>query len=163
MAEPCKVKFLNIIKLELISKRERNMASNRDLRRYLNDEGAFDAFSKLVSGGKAGYKTVIERKKEALRCSKCRIELTGEEKFCPECGTKTEWQKKAEEPEIRLTTEEIEKKFKSEEMKEPDVLAYLRDNIKLQDNIAFDLINKWRKEIQEENPEPKIDLDQFKG
>ena len=118
------------------------MTSNRDLRRFLDDQSTADAFARLVSGGKAGYKTIIEKKKEVPRCMSCRRELSGEEKFCPECGAKTEWQKKAEEPKIVFTTEELENKFKSGEMKEPDALAYLRDELKIHENTAFDLINK---------------------
>lgn len=64
------------------------MVSNRDLRDQLDNQAVYDAFSKLVSGGKMGYKTVIERKVEPVRCTGCSITLKGEEKFCPECGTK---------------------------------------------------------------------------
>ena len=64
--------------------------SCRDLRKYIDDEATYAAFSRLVSGGKAGYKTIIERKKEPLRCKNCSKILEGEEKFCPECGTKIE-------------------------------------------------------------------------
>lgn len=65
------------------------MTSNRDLR-HLNDSDAVaDAFAKLVSGGKPGYKTVIEKDKPVPRCKNCNVVLTGDEKFCPECGTKT--------------------------------------------------------------------------
>ena len=64
----------------------------RDLRKYQEDEKVADAFSKLVSGGKWNYKTVIEKKVEEKRCSGCRTKLEGNEKFCPNCGTKTEWQ-----------------------------------------------------------------------
>jgi ribosomal protein L34E len=124
------------------------MGSCLDLRRYVNDQKTFDAFSRLVSGGKAGYKTVLERKKEVPKCNKCGRELEGIEKFCPECGEKTEWQKKAEEPVILLTTDELEKKFKSGEKKEHEILAYLRDELKIQDATAFELIEKWRREIQ---------------
>lgn len=66
------------------------MASNLDLRKLQSQEAVEDAFSKLVSGGKAGYKTVIERKKEPIKCSKCGTLLEGTEKFCPECGNKIE-------------------------------------------------------------------------
>jgi rRNA maturation endonuclease Nob1 len=58
-----------------------------DLRKYQDVSSVEDAFSKLVSGGKAGYKTVIERKKEPLKCQSCGTILEGNEKFCPECGT----------------------------------------------------------------------------
>lgn len=62
--------------------------SSRDLRRFQDAEAIQNAFSALVSGGKPGYKTIIERKKEVPRCSDCNLNLTGDEKFCPECGTK---------------------------------------------------------------------------
>jgi len=62
------------------------MGSSIDLREFENNEDIDDAFSALVSGGKAGYKTIIERKKEVSRCSQCENTLSGEEKFCPECG-----------------------------------------------------------------------------
>jgi ribosomal protein L34E len=127
------------------------MGSCLDLRRYINDQSTFDAFSKLVSGGKAGYKSVIERRKETPRCKKCNKELEGIEKFCPECGEKTEWQKKAEEPVVLLTTDELEKKFKSEEIKEHEALAYLRDELKIPEITAFELVEKWRRELQQEN------------
>lgn len=61
----------------------------RDLRKYMNDEKVLDAFSKLVSG-KAGYRTVVERRQEPIICKNCKRQLEGEEKFCPECGTKVE-------------------------------------------------------------------------
>ena len=64
------------------------MSHNLDLRDYIDDEKIHEAFSALVSGGKKGYKTVIERKKEIPKCSDCGNVLSGEEKFCPECGTK---------------------------------------------------------------------------
>ena len=124
------------------------MGSCLDLRRYVNDQKTFDAFSRLVSGGKSGYKTVLERKKENPKCSKCGKELEGIEKFCPECGEKTEWQKKAEEPVILLTTDELERQFKTGEKREHEILEYLRDELKIQDATAFELIEKWRREIQ---------------
>ena len=65
------------------------MTSNRDLRKYQSDEAIQSAFSKLVSG-RAGYKAVIERDKPKILCQNCHLELSGEEKFCPECGTKVE-------------------------------------------------------------------------
>jgi hypothetical protein len=51
-----------------------------------------DLFSKLVSGGKAGYKTIIEKNKKLEKCS-CGKILYGDEKFCPECGCKVEKKK----------------------------------------------------------------------
>jgi len=65
------------------------MGSNIDLRKYMEDEKTHEAFSLLVSG-KKGYKAVIERKKDIPKCSGCSIILSGEEKFCPECGTRIE-------------------------------------------------------------------------
>ena len=64
------------------------MSSNRDLRQCHDDDKIIDAFSKLVSGGKAGYKTIIEKNKPTPKCSSCGSTLTGDEKFCPECGNK---------------------------------------------------------------------------
>ena len=61
-----------------------------DLSDQMNNPAVLDALSKIVSGGKAGYKTIIEKKIEPIRCKNCGIELNGDEKFCPECGTKVE-------------------------------------------------------------------------
>jgi uncharacterized OB-fold protein len=138
------------------------MPSCLDLRKYIDDEKTFDAFSKLVSGGKAGYKAVIERKKEVPRCKKCGKELEGTEKFCPECGEKTEWQKKKEEPVVILTTDELERKFKDGEVKEHEILAYLRDELKIPAATAFGLVEKWRKEIKKQD-NAGMDISQFKG
>jgi uncharacterized OB-fold protein len=139
------------------------MGSCLDLRKYVNDQRTFDAFSQLVSGGKANYKTVIERKKEVPKCNKCGIELEGIEKFCPECGEKTSWQKKAEEPKILLTTAELETQFKCGQRRDPEVLAYLRDELKIAEATAFELVEKWRKETVQKDSMTEIDLNQFKG
>ena len=64
------------------------MGSCTDLREYENDPAIEDAFSALVSGGKPGYKTIIEKKKEIPKCPECDTILDGIEKFCPQCGTK---------------------------------------------------------------------------
>lgn len=64
------------------------MGYSLDLRDQMNSAAVENAFSALVSGGKMGYKTVIERKVEPKKCPGCNIVLRGEEKFCPECGTK---------------------------------------------------------------------------
>jgi len=67
-----------------------NNTSGFNLSDYQDPEKIEDAFSALVSGGKSGYKTMIERKKEIPKCPKCDKILDGDEKFCPECGTKIE-------------------------------------------------------------------------
>ena len=51
-------------------------------------EKILDIFSKVVSGGKPGYKTVIEKKKVILKCEGCGGLLEGHERFCPNCGKK---------------------------------------------------------------------------
>lgn len=66
------------------------MGSCIDLRKFQTPESIEDAFAKLVSGGKYGYKTVIEKKVEPIKCVSCGKILEGIEKFCPECGTKLE-------------------------------------------------------------------------
>ena len=65
------------------------MSSGRDLRDQMNSDAVAEAFGFLLSG-KKGYKTVIERKVEPLRCNGCSIVLKGDEKFCSECGMKIE-------------------------------------------------------------------------
>jgi len=135
----------------------------RDLRKLEGDAGVVDAFSRLVSGGKMGYKAVIEKKVEEKRCSGCHTKLEGIEKFCPNCGEKTEWQKASEKPIVLLSCEELEQKFKKGEEKESEILAYMRDMLKIPDFTAFDLINKWRREMNPVKEAPKIDLSQFKG
>lgn len=64
------------------------MGSNLDLRHLQENQAVYDAFSQLVSGGKRGYKAVIERTKPTPKCPDCGTILTGDEKFCPECGKK---------------------------------------------------------------------------
>ena len=54
------------------------------------NEGVMDAFSRIVSGGKAGYKTVIEKKPMIIKCNNCQTILDISQKFCHECGTKIE-------------------------------------------------------------------------
>ena len=60
--------------------------SCRDLRAFQDSKEVEDAFSKLVSGGKSGYKTVITKDKPQPKCDECGKILLGDEKFCPECG-----------------------------------------------------------------------------
>ena len=53
-----------------------------------------DVFGKLISG-KAGYKPVIENKKEILMCKRCMTPfLIQQQKFCHECGMQIEYPKK---------------------------------------------------------------------
>ena len=47
-------------------------------------------YSKIVSGGRAGYKAVIETRQVEIRCKGCNTVLDPIEKFCHECGTKVE-------------------------------------------------------------------------
>ena len=49
-----------------------------------NEETIQDLFGKLVSG-KPGYKAVIDKSKPIQKCE-CGKVLSGDEKFCPECG-----------------------------------------------------------------------------
>ncbi len=64
------------------------MSTGRDLRSLNDSPEVADAFSKLVSGGRSNYKTVIEKTKPTPRCDACGSVLEGKEKFCPECGKK---------------------------------------------------------------------------
>lgn len=64
------------------------MGSNIDLREYQDSESIEDAFSKIVSGGKHGYKTIIERKKIPPKCEKCGRGGNEGQKFCSHCGGK---------------------------------------------------------------------------
>ncbi len=65
------------------------MTSNRDLRKFQDSESVQAAFSALVSGKRSGYKAIIERRKDLPKCKSCQKMLEGNEKFCPECGAKT--------------------------------------------------------------------------
>src|SRR3989338_6923330 len=62
------------------------MGSNIDLRKFEDASSIEDAFSRVVSGGKVGYKTVIERKKIPPKCVKCGRGGDEDQKFCPQCG-----------------------------------------------------------------------------
>ena len=63
------------------------MGSCLDLRQYQDDPKMADIMGKLLSG-KSGYKAVIEKRKEEIKCPGCGKILEGVEKFCPECGHK---------------------------------------------------------------------------
>lgn len=58
-----------------------------------NSDEINSIFARMISG-KEDYKTIIEMKKELLKCKKCNNTLYGNEKFCPECGTKVEKEEK---------------------------------------------------------------------
>ena len=64
------------------------MGSCIDLRKYQDADSIQDAFSKIVSGGKVGYRAVIERKKPTPKCVKCTRGGDEGQKFCPQCGGK---------------------------------------------------------------------------
>ena len=66
------------------------MSSCLDLRQFQDSSAIQDIYSQVVSG-KKGYKAVIERRKDPIKCSnaECGKILEGIEKFCPDCGTKT--------------------------------------------------------------------------
>jgi rRNA maturation endonuclease Nob1 len=65
------------------------MGSCIDLTRYQDDSEIQDAFSSIVSGGRYGFKSVVEgKKKEVPRCTNCKNVIQGTERFCPECGFK---------------------------------------------------------------------------
>ncbi len=63
------------------------MSSNRDLRDQMDNPKVHEAFSFILSG-KKGYKAIIERRVEPVKCSGCNVILKDEMKFCSECGTK---------------------------------------------------------------------------
>lgn len=63
------------------------MGSCLYLRQYQDSPEMASVLGKLVSS-KSNYRAVIEKKKEILKCPQCGVILSGEEKFCPECGKK---------------------------------------------------------------------------
>jgi len=67
-----------------------------DILDWIDHEKTEEGFSRLVSGGKYGYKTIIEKKKEVPKCKNCNFLLSGSEKFCPQCGARIEEEKKKE-------------------------------------------------------------------
>ena len=58
-----------------------------DLRDQMNNPKVQEAFGLLLSG-KKGYKPIIERRVEPVKCPGCGMILKDEMKFCPECGAK---------------------------------------------------------------------------
>lgn len=59
----------------------------RKMHQMQNSDDISSIFGKLVSG-KSGYKAAIDVSRPAPRCKICQVVLGGEEKFCPECGSK---------------------------------------------------------------------------
>ena len=74
------------------------MGSNVDLRKFQSGKGAMsveDAFAKVISGGRPGYKTIIEKRKYPPKCEKCsrdipkeRLEVAPEARVCLKCAPK---------------------------------------------------------------------------
>lgn len=62
------------------------MGSCLDLTKYQDEDAIQDAYSKIVSGGKMGYKAVLERKRIPPKCEKCGRGGDDGQKFCPQCG-----------------------------------------------------------------------------
>lgn len=54
------------------------------------NDAVLDAYSRIVSGGRSGYRAVIEKKQIIIRCKNCSTILDNGQKFCSECGTKAE-------------------------------------------------------------------------
>lgn len=65
------------------------MGSCLDLRKYQDVSSVEEAFGKIVSG-KAGYKPVIERRVDPIKCTNCGLIVEGTKNFCPQCGSKLE-------------------------------------------------------------------------
>lgn len=63
------------------------MGSCLDLRQYQDGSAIEDAFGKILSG-KSGYKPIIERRIDPVKCPKCGLVVEGDKKFCPGCGEK---------------------------------------------------------------------------
>lgn len=53
-------------------------------------DAVLDAFSKIVSGGRSGYRTVIEKKPILFFCRSCHNQIDKTQKFCHECGAKND-------------------------------------------------------------------------
>ena len=45
-----------------------------------------NTFSKLVSGGRYGYQTIIEKESVILKCKHCQAILDASQKFCMNAG-----------------------------------------------------------------------------
>lgn len=65
------------------------MGSNIDLRKFQDASSIEEAFGKLLSG-KTGYKPIIERRVDPVKCKGCSLIVDGHKNFCPQCGNKLE-------------------------------------------------------------------------
>jgi rRNA maturation endonuclease Nob1 len=65
------------------------MGSCIDLRKYQDSSAIEDAFGKILSG-KSGYKPIIERRIDPVKCLGCGLVVEGTKNFCPQCGAKLE-------------------------------------------------------------------------
>jgi len=64
---------------------EKKMGSCLDLRKYQDGSAIEDAFGKILSG-KSGYKPIIEKRIDPVKCLKCGMMIVSDKKFCPGCG-----------------------------------------------------------------------------
>jgi len=69
--------------------KEKKMGSCIDLRKFQDANSIEDAFGKLLSG-KSGYKPIIERRVDPVKCKQCGLVSEGTKNFCPGCGSKLE-------------------------------------------------------------------------
>jgi NADH pyrophosphatase NudC (nudix superfamily) len=65
-------------------------------------------FGKIVSG-RAGYKTILEKRTRKIKKCECGYPLMNAEKFCPECG------KKCKSPELECDSVNKNCEFKEED------------------------------------------------
>ena len=62
------------------------MGSCLDLRQYQDTEAIQDALGKVLSG-KSGYRPIVEKRIDPVKCENCGNIIRDESKFCPNCGT----------------------------------------------------------------------------
>ncbi len=62
----------------------------REQEEMQKNDAVLDAFSLLVSGGRSGYKSVIEKKPILYFCRNCNNQIGKSQKFCDECGHKND-------------------------------------------------------------------------
>lgn len=65
------------------------MGSCIDLRKYQDSSAIEEAFGKILSG-KSGYKPIIEKRVDPVKCVDCGLVVEGTKNFCPQCGAKLE-------------------------------------------------------------------------